>query len=323
MSCQRAFEIDLAEFLHGGTQDDSLFREHYPVCPECALEVRAWTDLHVLLQVREDGSGNGHPEPELLLQYQDQSPGLGSAARALLQRHLASCHACRDELASLRRFELPAKTPGRSRLEGTAEVLRGLFLHPAFAYALVLLLLYPAVTGYFDPAGLSSIEPVSRVVRERSPAPSPAPSLAPSAPPNAARKARVKERRTELADSETLMMRSLESRTARALSRPADEPGRRAASASYAFRAMEVAPGLAAMPSELRPATGGAWMLRVRPPPEVRRGPEFEVRVTQTDGRREIRTRFKSADVGAEVEVGLPSDWDLDAGYTVEFKSVE
>ena len=323
MSCQRAFDIDLAEFLKGGSQEEfSEFREHYPVCPDCALEVRAWTDLHVLLEAHEDG-GNGHPEPELLLQYEDQSPGLGSAARAVLQRHLASCRACRDELAALRRFELPAVTAGRSRLEASAEALRGLFLHPAFAYALVLVLLYPTVTGYFDPAGPSSIEPTLRVVRGRDQAP----SLAPSAPPKASRKASLKERKTEPADTE-LRMRSFDSRSfeesaARAPSPSADEPRRRAASVGRALLAMEVAPGFAALPSELRPATGRAWMLRVRPPPEVRRGPGFEVRVTQTDGRREIRRRFRSAEVGDEVEIGLPIDWDLEPGYTVEFKPVE
>ncbi len=42
------------------------FREHYPTCPDCAGEVRAWTELHVELQSGE-GEGGSHPAKELLL----------------------------------------------------------------------------------------------------------------------------------------------------------------------------------------------------------------------------------------------------------------
>jgi hypothetical protein len=158
MSCRRAFEIDLAAFLSGAGRDEfAEFRGHYPVCPECSAEIRAWTDLHTLLQAGSAGPNGGHPEPEVLLRYEQRDPPLGSAETAEVERHLARCNTCREELVALRRFDFSTLTAesapserARNRLAELLSGLRGLLMHPAFAYALVLLLLYPTVTAYFD-----------------------------------------------------------------------------------------------------------------------------------------------------------------------------
>ena len=60
MSCQRTQEIDLLEFLANPRAGEfDAFRKHYPVCPECASEVRVWTELHQQLAASEP-----HPAPE-------------------------------------------------------------------------------------------------------------------------------------------------------------------------------------------------------------------------------------------------------------------
>ena len=50
MSCRSSFEIELPEFLaEPGAAAFDEFRAHYPRCPECAAEVRAWTSLDAQL----------------------------------------------------------------------------------------------------------------------------------------------------------------------------------------------------------------------------------------------------------------------------------
>jgi hypothetical protein len=149
MSCRRAFELDLAEFVADPRASEfAAFLEHYPACAECSAEVRAWTELEA--QLRGEGV-SAHPDEATLLRF-EQSPGsLGAAERRRVESHLATCHSCADELAALRAFDFSALAPGPapaleasgSLLSGLLGRLRGLVLHPAFAYALALALLYP------------------------------------------------------------------------------------------------------------------------------------------------------------------------------------
>ena len=149
MSCRRAFELDLAEFVADPRASEfEAFLEHYPTCAECSAELRAWTELEA--QLRGEGA-SAHPDEATLLRF-EQSPGsLGPAERSRLEGHLATCHSCADELAALRAFDFSALAPGPapavevsgSPLSGLLGRLRGLVLHPAFAYAIALALLYP------------------------------------------------------------------------------------------------------------------------------------------------------------------------------------
>ena len=149
MSCRRAFELDLAEFVADPRASEFVaFLEHYPACAECSAEVRAWTELEA--QLRGEGA-SAHPDEATLLRF-EQSPGsLGAAERSRVESHLATCHSCADELAALRAFDFAALAPGPapaveapgSPLAGLLGRLRGLVLHPAFAYAIALALLYP------------------------------------------------------------------------------------------------------------------------------------------------------------------------------------
>ncbi len=153
MSCERVHQIDLAGFLASPRDDaHAAFREHYPVCAECAAEVRAFTELDLLLRGSET-----HPSPEVLLRYEDEPMSLPDARRAELDRHVALCAACRDELRVLRQLQqLPVaaaaarqvRAPGLESAPLLASVLARLrrwLWNPALPYALVLVLLVPLV----------------------------------------------------------------------------------------------------------------------------------------------------------------------------------
>src|SRR5436190_10982549 len=145
MSCRRAFDLDLVDFVAGSARPEwAEFRAHYARCAECSAEVRAWTELHLLLQPPA-----AHPAEELLLRFETERDRQPAAERRAVEEHLARCPSCKDELAALRRFDLASVEPraAASLAASFAALLRRLVLHPAFAYAIVLLLLYPALEG--------------------------------------------------------------------------------------------------------------------------------------------------------------------------------
>src|SRR5437867_8153523 len=149
MSCRRAFDLDLADFVASSARPEwAEFRAHYACCAECSAEVRAWTELHLLLEPPA-----AHPAEELLLRFETEPRRLPTAERHAVEEHLARCPSCNDELAALRRFDFAALEPKAAVATAPAPAasfaafLRRLVLHPAFAYAIVLLLLYPALEG--------------------------------------------------------------------------------------------------------------------------------------------------------------------------------
>src|SRR5947209_19272899 len=134
MSCRRAFDLDLADFVAGSARPEwAEFRAHYARCAECSAEVRAWTELHLLLQPPV-----AHPAEELLLRFETEPGRLPAAERRAVEEHLAHCVSCNDELAALRRFDFTALEPKAAAAPAPAprlslaERLRRLVLHPAF-----------------------------------------------------------------------------------------------------------------------------------------------------------------------------------------------
>src|SRR5437016_5267679 len=173
MSCRRAFDLDLADFVAGSARPEwAEFRAHYARCAECSAEVRAWTELHLLLQPPA-----AHPAEELLLRFESEPGRLPAAERRAVEEHLARCASCNDELAALRRFDFASleARAAASPAVSFAAFLRRLVLHPAFAYAIVLLLLYPALEGRFpSPAPQAAREDrkaaIERLADESAPA---------------------------------------------------------------------------------------------------------------------------------------------------------
>jgi hypothetical protein len=150
MSCRRSFEIELPEFLaEPGAAAFDEFRAHYPRCPECAAEVRAWTELDAQLAAGDGSAVGAHPGPEQMARYE----ALAAGDRAGLDRHLAGCPSCREELRQLRAFSperlaQQVRKPlreGRGRARRALGSLGQLVWHPAFAYAIAGLLLFPTL----------------------------------------------------------------------------------------------------------------------------------------------------------------------------------
>lgn len=195
MSCLKAFEIDLPGFLAQPREDEfATFRDHYPRCPECSAEVRAWTELDDQLR-RTPGSerfggapSSRHPSASLLAGYGDDPSGVGASQRRDLERHLTACPSCRDELRALGRFSperlatgtgtwagaAPTPTPRRRRLRPWLASLGRLAWHPAVAYAVLLLILLPTWLPTFS----------DRVLPAPAVAPSPLPLPSPRGSPS-------------------------------------------------------------------------------------------------------------------------------------------
>jgi hypothetical protein len=108
MSCRRSFEIDLAAFVHDARGPEwAAFRDHYPLCADCNVEVRTWTELEVALQGGTPPA-SAHPTPEDLLYLWDDAPQIDAAYRRIVENHLTSCRPCADEIAALNAFDFEA-----------------------------------------------------------------------------------------------------------------------------------------------------------------------------------------------------------------------
>jgi hypothetical protein len=354
MSCRRSFEIDLPGFLAEPAREEfAEFRAHYPACAECSLEVSAWSD--VVTQLRESApSGNGvHPEAALLLRYEDDAAGLPPERCAEIERHLATCPTCRDELGALRAFPFeslaPRRESARRRDRGWLPRVRGLVLHPAFAYALVAVLLWPA--------GLT-------LMRSRDFAPAPGPVPAPAeqiialeskrAPAAAPVEETVARERAE--ELERLLAKLPDARSRVAKLQAADEGasgltlGRTAAAKEAANAPTKAEPTArpAAAPVPVQPSattsavrTGHEALFESAPPdararearvpsePEIRvaipvalRGAdEIEVRVRDLRGLRELRERVR-APQHSPLSIRLPADWPAQPRYSVELREL-
>jgi hypothetical protein len=158
-NCHKASEIDLATFLaEPASPEWEEFRQHYPRCESCSVEVYRWTKLEHILRAMGRETTAPHPSEEQLVQFQQSPRNLTAEERQTIQQHLQTCLACREELSLLASFdfsliqrwveeEKPARVVGAERpilreslLTRLLETLRSLVLHPAFAYGIVLLL---------------------------------------------------------------------------------------------------------------------------------------------------------------------------------------
>lgn len=348
MSCRQAFDIDLAAFLaEPRAAAFDRFRAHYPTCPDCTAEVRAWTDVHLALAA---GGGDAHAEPAALLAFDENDVDLDPARRAAIEAHLAGCETCRDEIAALHRADrmgltagapepavaFSAASPGlpdepavEARPPGILDRLRAVVLHPAFAYALVLLLLYPAVRGVREaeqsrpvetatpaastPAAPGASEaPAPRVVESQAaPAPPPAEPSAPrgfgtatGAAPTQAREAG----RTKARDEARLQS--------------AEPAGESYAAPAGGARAARAAPGgvltLRADETTLVNRAGLPAMVTIRLPAM---DGASELRLVAEDGRREIRERVLPPPDG-RAEMTVPSAWLTPGRYAAEVRAI-
>ncbi len=139
MSCRRWQEIDAEGFLADPRADEwGDFRAHYPLCPECAAAVDAWTRFevaflgvlqepgdavwpprpgavgtHFLGALQEPGDAElsgpsaGHPNAALLARFQTAPAEIDEAERRTLAEHVSRCAACREAATALATRDVP------------------------------------------------------------------------------------------------------------------------------------------------------------------------------------------------------------------------
>jgi anti-sigma factor RsiW len=175
MTCRRAFDVDLAGFLRDPRASELAdFVDHYPRCPDCSAEVRAWTEVHL-------GLAGHHPDAAELLAYQDGT--LAGDARAVVDRHLETCPSCGEELRALRRFD---EVGGKARHphpspHSTAGWLGRVLWHPAVGYGVALVALAAVGLQHRAASVPPPTSPVHEAARDIETAPSFG-SLVPSPP---------------------------------------------------------------------------------------------------------------------------------------------
>jgi len=342
MSCRRAFDVDLADFVASSARPEwAEFRAHYARCAECSAEVRAWTELHLLLQPPA-----AHPAEELLFRFETERDRLPAAERRAVEEHLARCPSCKDELAALRRFDFASleARAAASPAVSFAAFLRRLVLHPAFAYAIVLLLLYPAIEGRFPSPGQQAAREDRRTVADR-PAGKSAPATrqkaAPAASANLARsendvltRARKEAAapalggrlgtgaaggaepapKAELADEKASV--DSEAAVERA---PRDVATRAATPEPAGWKALALSgPGA---PVDVAARDLGTGLVLTLTVPGATRAGDVEVRVLDARGGREMRERFARA--AERVAMHLPAAWLTPGTYTAELRRLD
>jgi hypothetical protein len=345
MSCRRAFETDLIGFLADPRADVFAdFRNHYPRCRACAAEVRAWTELEGHLRARAAGAP-AHPSASLLARFDAAPEALEPQEREGLERHLAACPACRDELRALDAFapeRLGAAAPGPSfgrRLRERLAPLGRLAWHPGFAYALLALVLLPTVYATVasrrelrlaaaPPAGEAELEAKTRRAREElaladsewsaqaHEKPGPA-AGAPRRTGEADRAASAPAGRLAVPEAPAAVARKRASREEAFARSGADAlAGAIASGDASAVLRLQMDRPVEVTAGEAR----GGLRLAIPLPPGLGEavGGELRLRVTEANGRRELRERLAVAPGATEVGASLPGDWLQPGLYGVE-----
>jgi anti-sigma factor RsiW len=313
MSCRRAYDLDLAAFLADPRAPElAEFVEHYPRCPECAAEVRAWTEVHLALASR-------HPAPAELLAYHDGS--LGADARAMVGRHLATCPACAEELRAVQRFDVTrvpaalAPRPRRATPAGSVARRIGRVLwHPAVAYAVALLLLVPVLAQ----------RPWETPPPAREPAPAgDAEGLAPASRPRSVVEttrpvtpAQSAEPRQHDAAQSPPMRTFGTQELARSQPAPAPPAG---AAAPDAAAKRDMPATRAAAPGPILEEDGRTLAIPLAP--ALRSRDRVEVRIRDAGGTRELRQQVAPSDGADRLLVELPREWLTPGDWTVEVQA--
>lgn len=128
MRCPRTDEIDWARFRADPTNDAFAdVRAHYPLCADCSREVSRFEELRRRLAAAER---DGHPDEAELLAFDRAPVELTATRQAQIERHVADCRRCRNELAVLEAMmpvRLDVTAPASSTAEGLAARLRSFF----------------------------------------------------------------------------------------------------------------------------------------------------------------------------------------------------
>jgi len=339
MACRKAFDLDLVACLLDADRPEwTDFRDHYPRCADCSAEVRTWTELQASL-------APPHPSADDLYQFEVDGPGMRLEVRQTILAHVTKCRSCRDELRALRTFDsaaLPASAtvspappvpePRRRRWPS----LRGLLLHPAFAYGIALAVAYPTIAPRLRPIVVEQVkalegrwEPPPRpagvgTTESQRPGAATPPLAAAPPPPTALRDAPAEEPafglRADADERPALLARRKEEAeadlsAAAPMVKSADAPEERTAGANDDWPVVVLTANREV--AVYRPVEG--LMLRLAPPrslPAMPAGLAW-MRVRDAAGRRELREQ-QMGNPGSNAEMRIPTSWLEPGSYRAE-----
>ncbi|MBN1415671.1 MAG: zf-HC2 domain-containing protein [Bacteroidales bacterium] len=150
--CKNREVLDLLPWYVTGSlpaDKNAMVEKHLAECETCSKEVEKMKWLTEAYELTEK-----HINPVILTIYAENNKELSKPIIQQIKNHLAVCPECQKELEILTEVNRSLDTqPAESQLSGIIESILSffsqLFLKPAFAYILVLLLLYPAWLGIF------------------------------------------------------------------------------------------------------------------------------------------------------------------------------
>jgi len=178
--CQRASEVDLVAFLDAPRSPEwEEFQAHTEQCAECGRAVAELGQVQEGLRTLGKSGLLDHPSETRLMTYWRSPQRLPEAERRSIQEHLSNCRECIGDLASVEGFAVQrargeqadasvAKVASdtatgarvrQSLVAGLARRIPRVVLHPAFGYAVALLLAIPALRYFTQPIAQ---EPVDR-----------------------------------------------------------------------------------------------------------------------------------------------------------------
>lgn len=164
MNCDPKIAELLPLYANGSLKDDEKKKveEHLKACSKCQKELAQTKWLLEGVEKYGEVLLTGHIDSEKLVLYAHSPNELKESERSIIEGHLKDCSECADELKllqeSTKEFEESTISPEREVSFGTQitdwfkSILDGLswlVRRPAFAYVIILLLIYPAYLGLF------------------------------------------------------------------------------------------------------------------------------------------------------------------------------
>lgn len=153
--CEDRVNELLPWYLNGTLSEDQARKveTHLKACPKCQKELEEIKWLSSGVKVVGGITASPHIQSEKLLLFIEEPESLSPDEKATIEKHVESCATCYNEIQTLKRVNLELVGQEEEKSESTKKVpfwekmtegLIWLVRKPAFAYAVAILLAYPA-----------------------------------------------------------------------------------------------------------------------------------------------------------------------------------
>ena len=148
--------------------ENSMVEKHLESCASCKQELGKMKWISEGFQSTEAIKGTKHINSVLLTIYSENKKELNKNTVERIEDHLSVCDSCTKELEILKNISYSSKRNAEISFFGALgrfaeSFFSGKIIKPVFAYAMVLLLLYPAWLGIFKRSGNEKgiVKPIS------------------------------------------------------------------------------------------------------------------------------------------------------------------